>query len=178
MAIINSNSGLGSSGFNPENALGKLSGQDIFSALNVPENLKTGVVDVSSVVPSLGDQTGVTGQAGIFAGADLYRLLQQNLSIINYLNTAPEGTQPNPNFAYIPGRPPYAQDTPEGQAQQAKVYAQLRTNIIARLVRNAEQLRSAYAGLRQQTDLAATFKKTQDGDVSKFVKDAFGGGGG
>ena len=44
----------------------------IWDALGLPEGLYTGPVDVNSMVPNLGDQTGVTVQAGILASAGLY----------------------------------------------------------------------------------------------------------
>lgn len=147
----------------------------IWDALGLPPGLYTGPIDVNSMVPNLGDQTGATIQAGILTSAGLYTQLQRTLSIINYLNTAPNGTQPNPNFSYLPGRPPYGQDSPEGQREQAKVFAQLRTTIIAQLVRIADQLRAANNGLKQQTDLASSQLKTQNAEVKKWV-DSTGGG--
>ncbi|MDX1920421.1 MAG: hypothetical protein SFU25_06760 [Candidatus Caenarcaniphilales bacterium] len=147
-----------------------------FSALGLPPELTTSYVDVSGVVPGFGDQTGATIAAGIYVEASLYNQLQKTISIINYLNTAPNGTAPNPNFSYISGRPPYAQDTPEGRKAQEKVFAALRTNIIAQLTRIAEQIKDSITGLRQQTDAAQAFKGRQDGEVAKWVKEANSGG--
>jgi len=149
-----------------------------FEALNIPHGLNTAPVDVNGVFPGFGDRTGASTAASLYTEAGLYTQLQKTLSIINYLNTAPAGTSPNPNFSYISGRPPYAQDTPEGRRAQDQVFAMLRTNIIAQLTRIAEQLRDAVNGLRQQRDLAENHKRTQDGDVKKFVDAAFAGGGG
>jgi hypothetical protein len=148
-----------------------------FEALGIPGGLTTGPVDVSGVFPRFGDQTGVSIAASIYTEAGIYNQLQKTITIINYLNTAPNGVQPNANFAYISGRPPYGQDTKEGQAMQAKVFAAIRTTIIAQLTRIADQLKSAYQGIRQQRTAAEGYKKTQDGDVQKWVSDATGGGG-
>ena len=148
-----------------------------FSALNISHGLTTSPIDVNGLVPGLGDQTGATIAAGIYAQAGLYTQLQKTIAIINELNTAPSGTTPNINFSYIAGRPPYGQDTPEGRAAQNKVFAQLRTNIIAQLTRVSEQLQAASAGLKQQTDLAEKHKGNQDSTVSNFIKQAFEKGG-
>lgn len=149
-----------------------------FAALNVPNGLTTSPIDVNGVFPGFGDKTGASIAASMYCEAGIYTQLQKTISIINYLNTAPGGTSPNPGFSYIAGRPPYAQDTPEGRRAQDQVFAMLRTNIITQLTRVAEQLRDAMNGIRQQRTLAETYKKTQDGDVKKFVDAAFGGGGG
>ncbi len=148
-----------------------------FSALNISHGLTTSPIDVNGLVPGLGDQTGATIAAGIYAQAGLYTQLQKTIAIINELNTAPSGTTPNINFSYIAGRPPYGQDTPAGRVQQDKVFAQLRTNIIAQLTRISEQLQAASAGLKQQTDLAEKHKGNQDSTVSNFIKQAFEKGG-
>jgi hypothetical protein len=153
------------------------SGQ-MFNALNIPHGLTSNAFNMAGLVPGLGDQTGATIAAGIYGQAALYNQLQKTISIINYLNTAPYGTSPNGTFSYIAGRPAYKDDTPEGQRAQAEVFAQLRQQIISRLMRIAEQLRLASDGLKQQTQLAESYKKVQDGDVKKFVDAAFGGGGG
>ncbi len=182
MAIGGANNGSTTGGFgafNPQNAPSGFSNRDIQSALNIPDYVtggqSIGPIDVNGMVPALGDQTGATRYATNLAGAGIYSQLQRVLSTINWLNTAPEGVQPNPNFSYIPGRPPYGQDTVEGQREQAKVFAALRTTIIAQLVKIADQLRTAYSGLKQQETLAETFGKEQTSTIKKWAESPFQG---
>jgi hypothetical protein len=146
----------------------------LWSALGLPPGIRPATVNVTGVVPALGDFTGATIQVGTVVSSQIYNTLQQTLSAINYLNTTP--ANPNPDFSYIPGQPPYGQANEEQKKQQAQVYAALRTTIIAQLTRIAQQLREAYDGSKRQTDAAATYKGEQDKTVSKFVTDAFGGG--
>ena len=146
----------------------------LWSALGLPPGIRPATVNVTGVVPALGDFTGATIQVGTVVSSQIYNTLQQTLSAINYLNTTP--ANPNPDFSYIPGQPPYGQANEEQKKQQAQVYAALRTTIIAQLTRIAQQLREAYDGFKRQTDAAATYKGEQDKTVSKFVTDAFGGG--
>jgi hypothetical protein len=141
----------------------------LFEALGIPDGLSTSPVDVSGVVPGFGDQTGATIAACMYVEAGLYTQMQKTLNIINYLNTAPNGIKPNNNFSYIQGRPPYGQDTPEGRREQDKVFAALRTNIIAQLTRIAEQLRDTIAGLRTQKSAAESYKTSQDSEVKKWT---------
>ncbi|MDX1918679.1 MAG: hypothetical protein SFT81_06025 [Candidatus Caenarcaniphilales bacterium] len=167
-------------GFNASTAAGaasKIQGKNLFRALNLPEGLISGPADVTGVIPSLGDATGISGQVGIVVQGDLYNRLQRVLNAINYLNSSPQGTEPNPNFSYISGRPPYGQDSPEGQRMQAEVFAQLRATIIAQLTRVAEQLKLANQGLQTSLKASDSQKQFQDGNITKFVQDAFKGGG-
>ncbi|MDJ0626162.1 MAG: hypothetical protein QNJ31_07335 [Candidatus Caenarcaniphilales bacterium] len=151
------------------------SNNQVFDALGVPHGLRTSSTDVSGVAPGFGDQTGAFLNSSIYIEAGLYNQLQKTITIINYLNTQPSGTAPNPNFSYIAGRPPYGQDSPEGRKEQDKVFAALRTNIIAQLTRIAQQIRDAISGFRTQRDLAQSFKQTQDSNVKGWVDKAFGG---
>ncbi len=161
-----------------QNALSNIKGSNVFRALNTPPELDTGPIDVTGLVPGLGDQTGITQQAGIYAQASIYTQLQRTSNLISYLNTAPNGTQPNPEFSYIPGQPPYGKASPGQRKQQEEVFNILRQNIISQLVRIARQLRQASDGLKQSTDFAKTFNGVQDQEVGGFLKQAFAGGAG
>jgi len=166
------------SSFDVDAQASRISGKDLFRALNLPEDFTVGAVDATSIVPGLGDQTGITLQIIPIMISNIFTSTQRALSAKNFLETAPRGVNPNPNFSYIEGRPPYSQDTPEGQRLQEAVFARLRQNIISQLSRIVQQLELAAQGLQTQNDLAQGFKTFQDGLVRQAVQNSQGNGGG
>lgn len=158
------------SDYNINQAVSSIGGSDINRALNLPTNLNLGPVDATGFVPSLGDFTGVTIQLIPIVISHIYQKLQQVLSAKSFLETAPYGVTPNPDFAYIQGRPPYGQDTPEGQKLQEEVFMKLRANIISLLARIAQQLQLAEEGLQSQASLAKSFKSFQDQQVTQSIQ--------
>lgn len=151
------------------NALGEaLNLPSGFNNLNLSNNY-------ASLVPSLGDFTGLTNFAVMSATSELYKREQQILSAKSYLETHDTRELINPNFSYIKGQPPFGKATPAQQQQQLQVIAAMKTNIISRLAQVAQQLNEAATGIKTQGDFANKFRSTQDQWVSQSIQKASGG---